>query len=43
MIGEAGDSELADFLKDWAEKHPTDPRRAMNVGAGDRAAQGTTP
>lgn len=37
-IGAAGDSELAEFLKGWAERHPTDPRRGMAPGAG--AAQG---
>jgi DnaJ-class molecular chaperone len=42
VIGASGDEELAAFLKEWAEKHPTDPRRAMSAGNGpgatDRAA-----
>ncbi len=46
MIGASGDAELAEFVKGWAEKHPTDPRRAMgpgvDPGAADKAAQGTT-
>ncbi len=36
MIGESGDEELAAFLKNWAEKHPTDPRAAMDAGTGAR-------
>lgn len=28
-LPEGGDSELADFLKQWAAKHPYDPRRGM--------------
>ena len=48
-IGASDDAELAAFLKGWADKHPTDPRRAMapgtnpgtNPGAGDKAAPGT--
>jgi DnaJ-class molecular chaperone len=46
MIGASGDAELAEFVKGWAEKHPTDPRSAMgsgvDPGAADKAAQGTT-
>jgi DnaJ-class molecular chaperone len=46
MIGASGDAELAEFVKGWAEKHPTDPRAAMgpgvDPGAADKAAQGTT-
>src|SRR5579863_1784491 len=42
VIGASGDEELAAFLKGWAEKHATDPRRAMGDGGGpgatDRAA-----
>ena len=29
VIGASEDAELAEFLKGWTEKHPTDPRRAM--------------
>jgi DnaJ-class molecular chaperone len=29
MIGASDDPALAEFLKGWAEAHPTDPRRAM--------------
>ena len=36
MIGESGDEELASFLKSWAEKHTTDPRRGMGLGTTDR-------
>jgi DnaJ-class molecular chaperone len=48
MIGASDDLALAEFLKGWAEQHPTDPRRAMapetNPGAGDKAAaQGNKP
>lgn len=41
VIGAAADPELARFLQDWAEKHPSDPRRAM---AGETAhnTQGST-
>ena len=28
-LPEGGDNELADFLKQWAAKHPYDPRRGM--------------
>jgi DnaJ-class molecular chaperone len=38
MIGESGDEELAAFLKRWAEKHPSDPRRTMGLGTSDRTA-----
>ncbi len=40
VIGASSDEELAAFLKQWAEKHPTDPRGAMSAAAGstDRAA-----
>ena len=38
MIGASGDDELAKFVAAWAEKHPTDPRRGMAAGAGDKAA-----
>jgi DnaJ-class molecular chaperone len=37
VIGASDDAELAAFLKDWAEKHPTDPRSAA-AGARDHAA-----
>src|SRR5947208_3769079 len=37
-IGASGDPELAGFLKEWAEKHPADPRRAMGAGADPGAA-----
>ena len=42
MIGASGDAELSEFVKGWAEKHPTDPRRTMGAGvdpgAADKAA-----
>ena len=42
VIGASDDPALAEFLKGWAEQHPTDPRRAMapetNPGTGDKAA-----
>jgi DnaJ-class molecular chaperone len=42
MIGASGDAELAEFMKGWAAKHPTDPRGAMGAGtdpgAADKAA-----
>jgi DnaJ-class molecular chaperone len=38
VIGASGDPELAKFLEDWAEKHPTDPRRHMGVGPTHGAA-----
>jgi DnaJ-class molecular chaperone len=42
MIGASGDAELAEFVKGWAQKHPTDPRGAMgpaaDPGAADKAA-----
>ncbi|HVB18577.1 MAG TPA: DnaJ C-terminal domain-containing protein [Stellaceae bacterium] len=41
MIGAGDDPELAEFLKTWAEKHPTDPRRGMGSAAPSGAAQGT--
>ena len=31
MIGASDDPALAEFLKGWAETHPTDPRRAMGA------------
>ena len=41
MIGASDDPALAEFLKGWAEHHPTDPRRAMapetNPGTSDKA------
>jgi DnaJ-class molecular chaperone len=45
VIGASGDAELAEFLKGWAETHPTDPRRAMDAGSGAAgdAAQGAAP
>jgi DnaJ-class molecular chaperone len=38
MIGAGDDPELAEFLKTWAEKHPTDPRRGMGSGTASGAA-----
>ena len=38
MIGASGDDELAEFLKGWADQHPSDPRRAMGGGTSDKAA-----
>jgi hypothetical protein len=29
ILPEGGDASLADFLRDWAPKHPYDPRRGM--------------
>jgi DnaJ-class molecular chaperone len=29
VLPEGGDKELTDFLRDWAPKHPYDPRRGM--------------
>jgi DnaJ-class molecular chaperone len=44
MIGASDDADLAEFLKGWADKHPTDPRRAMGAGSGGGAReQGTKP
>ena len=40
--GRPVDEELAAFLKDWAEKHPTEPRVAMDAGTGARTADRTT-
>jgi DnaJ-class molecular chaperone len=37
VIGAGDDPDLAEFLKGWAEKHPTDPRRGM----GSETASGT--
>ena len=37
VIGASDDPDLAEFLKSWAEKHPTDPRRGM----GSETASGT--
>ena len=31
MIGASDDPALAEFLKGWADSHPTDPRRAMGA------------
>ena len=33
VIGASGDPELAEFLEDWAEKHPVDPRRDIEAAA----------
>jgi DnaJ-class molecular chaperone len=38
VIGATDDPELAKFLEDWAEKHPTDPRHAMGQGTAQGAA-----
>jgi len=38
VIGASDDPELAKFLEDWAEKHPTDPRHAMGQGTAQGAA-----
>src|ERR1043166_7213329 len=32
VIGDSGDAELAQFLEEWAKKHPSDPRRSMASG-----------
>ncbi|HEX3954574.1 MAG TPA: DnaJ C-terminal domain-containing protein [Stellaceae bacterium] len=39
VVGASGDPELAEFLKGWVEKHPSDPRAAMSA-AVDNAADG---
>jgi DnaJ-class molecular chaperone len=31
VLPQGGDKELADFLRDWAPKHPYDPRRGMGA------------
>jgi DnaJ-class molecular chaperone len=31
VIGASGDTELSQFLEDWAKKHPVDPRRGMTA------------
>src|SRR6267143_2147232 len=38
VIGASGDAELSEFIKGWAAKHPTDPRREMEQGAPHGAA-----
>jgi DnaJ-class molecular chaperone len=38
MIGASDDPALAEFLKGWAESHPTDPRRAMGAGTSGKAS-----
>jgi DnaJ-class molecular chaperone len=38
VIGPSADPELAEFLDEWAKKHPVDPRRDM---LGERADQAT--
>jgi DnaJ-class molecular chaperone len=44
VIGAADDPDLAQFLEGWAEKHPTDPRRAMgSAGRGGGAAPHEAP
>ncbi len=42
MIGAGDDPELAEFLKGWAEKHPTAPRRAMAADTPPGAGAGTS-
>jgi len=39
VIGASGDPELAEFLKSWGDKHPTDPRRTMAGGSEGTASQ----
>lgn len=39
VIGASGDPELAQFLEEWAKRHPIDPRREM--GMAGSATQGT--
>jgi DnaJ-class molecular chaperone len=44
VIGASGDPELAQFLEDWAKKHPVNPRRDIEAATGSAAhgtAQGT--
>ena len=38
VIGASDDPELAKFLEDWANQHPTDPRRGMERGTAQGAA-----
>ncbi|HVC55390.1 MAG TPA: DnaJ C-terminal domain-containing protein [Stellaceae bacterium] len=40
VIGASGDAELREFLKGWADKHPSDPRRSMAADTGDKRAEG---
>jgi DnaJ-class molecular chaperone len=35
VLPEGGDKELAEFLRQWAPKHPYDPRRAMGQATGE--------
>ncbi len=43
MIGASDDPELAQFVEGWAEKHPTDPRRAMGPGTNPGTSDKATP
>jgi len=40
VIGASDDPELAQFLEEWAKRHPVNPRREMEA-AGGSATQGT--
>jgi DnaJ-class molecular chaperone len=40
VIGASGDPELAEFVEDWAKKHPVDPRRDMGAKADKATAEG---
>lgn len=40
VIGASGDPELAEFVEDWAKKHPVDPRRDLLGATADQAAAG---
>ena len=40
VIGASGDPALAEFVEDWAKKHPTDPRRDMLGVTPDKATAG---
>src|SRR3954465_12635517 len=40
VIGAGNDPELAQFLEEWAKRHPVNPRRDMEAAAGS-TAQGT--
>ena len=40
VIGASGDSDLAEFIEDWAKKHQVDPRRDMLGATADKATAG---
>jgi len=40
VIGASADSELAEFVEEWAKKHPADPRRDMLGATADKETTG---